>query len=231
MTKIPLLDIDGTLLKAGSKVHVEAYAVAINQVFNTTLLAEHIDIHSFQGMTDSGVLVLLAEKLGIPTTTALQKLPEMIHIATHYFLENYHNPCDRFPGVLHLLRFLRQKKVPIGIVTGNIEKIARRRIQRASLGEIAGGGFGDVSQNRVDLVYAAQKNISQHLGRNIPLENFVIIGDTVKDFECAEKAGVPAILVVNGSGREKELRATGAEFVLTSFEGSCARIKNFLFGH
>lgn len=228
MAKIPLFDIDGTLLRAGSKVHVESYAVALNSVLGCSIKSEDIDIHSFQGMTDSGILIALAMQHNCSENYAVQKLPELIRLTADYFLKNYHNPCDRFPGVLHLLRFLRSKNIPIGILTGNIEKIARRRIQRANLGEIAGGGFGDCSPNRIDLAYAAQKSISQHLGHSVPLNNFVIIGDTVKDYKCAQDAGIESILVINGSGREDELRACGAKNIIKSFEGNCAYIKNFL---
>lgn len=59
------------------------------------------------------------------------------------------------------------------------------------------------------LLYAARK-------LNIPPEMCLMVGDTTVDIKAAKSAGMQAVGVLCGFGREKELRRAGADLILPS---------------
>ena len=48
---------------------------------------------------------------------------------------------------------------------------------------------------------------------NIPKKKTIMIGDTIHDFEVAEKLGIPCVLIANGHQSEERLRSTGSPVI------------------
>jgi phosphoglycolate phosphatase-like HAD superfamily hydrolase len=61
------------------------------------------------------------------------------------------------------------------------------------------GAFGDESHNRRDLPARAAERIRKHLQMDLAPEQFIVIGDTPNDIDCARHFGARAVAV--GTGR------------------------------
>jgi phosphoglycolate phosphatase-like HAD superfamily hydrolase len=61
------------------------------------------------------------------------------------------------------------------------------------------GAFGDESHNRRDLPARAAERIRKHLQLDLAPEQFIVIGDTPNDIDCARHFGARAVAV--GTGR------------------------------
>jgi phosphoglycolate phosphatase-like HAD superfamily hydrolase len=61
------------------------------------------------------------------------------------------------------------------------------------------GAFGEESHNRRDLPARAAERIRKHLQIDLAPEQFIVIGDTPNDIDCAHHFGARAVAV--GTGR------------------------------
>ena len=61
------------------------------------------------------------------------------------------------------------------------------------------GAFGEESHQRRDLPERAAEKISKHLQLDLAPEQFIVVGDTPNDIDCARHFGARAVAV--GTGR------------------------------
>ncbi len=80
-------------------------------------------------------------------------------------------------GVLNLVQSLEKQRCLIGLVTGNLEPIARGKMQTAGLNHFFRvGGFGSDDINRANLVRLAIKRVEEYFGFLFD-KNVVLFGD------------------------------------------------------
>lgn len=106
-------------------------------------------------------------------------------------------------GIGPLLEELRERPdVILSLVTGNLEGIARVKLDRAGLGSFftAGqGAFGSDSDDRTDLPPLARERAGTLIGGGpYPRERTVVIGDTDRDVAAAHADGVRCVAVTTG---------------------------------
>lgn len=121
------------------------------------------------------------------------------------------------PGVASLLTALAQRtEFVVGLVTGNYRAAAPIKL-------IAGGiepsqfrvvAFGDEAATRPDMVALAMQRHSEITGRAPNPRDFVVVGDTPRDVECAHAHGIPCLAVATGVYSTAELAAAQADAVL-----------------
>ena len=87
------------------------------------------------------------------------------------------------------------------LLTGNIEPAAYLKMELVGLSEFFDlpGAFGDESHDRRDLPALAAERIQRQLGIDLQPHQFIVIGDTPNDIECARHFGARAVVV--GTGR------------------------------
>jgi len=87
------------------------------------------------------------------------------------------------------------------LLTGNIEPAAYLKMELVGLAEFfdVPGAFGDESHDRRDLPALAADRIRKHLQLDLAPEQFIVIGDTPNDIECAKHFGARSLAV--GTGR------------------------------
>lgn len=116
------------------------------------------------------------------------------------------------PGVRSLLETLAARAdVRLSLVTGNLEPIARLKLERAGLGGFFArgqGGFGSDSEDRAALPPIARRRADRH-----PRDRTILVGDTPRDIACARADGLRCHAVATGPYRASELRAAGADAV------------------
>jgi phosphoglycolate phosphatase-like HAD superfamily hydrolase len=104
------------------------------------------------------------------------------------------------PGIFGLLPMLasRPHSYVLSLVTGNLEPIARLKLDRAGVGgyfEPGLGAFGSDSENRDELPAIARSRAALPAW---PRERTVVIGDTPRDIACARADGVRVVAVGTG---------------------------------
>ncbi|MCL5746939.1 MAG: HAD hydrolase-like protein [Patescibacteria group bacterium] len=195
--KIPLFDIDGTLVKTGSKLHEQSLIYAFKKVYGVNIDIEGLGI---QGMLDNQHIIRVLSPRGLNDEEIKSKIKRMADASAEYFKEHkMQTQPEVLPGVKDLLERLKEKKIHLGLLTGNMEQIAWTKLERAGLKEyFTFGGFGNQAYQRVDLVYLAKKHLEKQLGIALSLEDFLIVGDTLKDIQCARDAKIKVITVASG---------------------------------
>ncbi len=199
MIKVVLFDVDGTLIKAG-KAPRKAFERAILEVWGKHVSLDNV---SFLGMTDISILKKILEK----NRLHLQKdLEEKFWTKYPVFLKKYikeERDKKLLPGITEILKTLKDIEIELGLLTGNIKKGAKIKLETFNLWHyFSFGAFGDEKEKREDLVPLAMKRAEKILGEKLKIENFLIVGDSIPDILCGKKHGIRTVIV--GTGWEKE---------------------------
>ena len=121
------------------------------------------------------------------------------------------------PGVRDLLDALAPRNdVYLALLTGNYEAGARLKLEYFDLWKyFPCGAFGDDAPHRNVLVPKALARVEECGGPSFAAADAVVIGDTPLDVGCAAHVGARSLAVATGSHSVEELRAAGADAVLT----------------
>ncbi len=218
--KIPLFDVDGTLIQRGNKTHTTSFEYAFTNVYNLP----HATIAQIphDGMIDRQIITEVAKLHGIEASDAKAKLSDAIEAMREYYrLHEGEGKYIALPGTSEILSLLCTYGIPLGLLTGNIEEIGWKKLESAGLHSFFDfGAFGDMADKRVDLVPIAIKQTNELLQLETPLtaSNFVIIGDSPLDVACAKDGGLSVIAVATGKFPLQQLKDAGADLVLESLE-------------
>jgi len=144
-------DVDGTLVKGSgdasdASAHSRAFAAAVGSVLGsgapTALPAELLPREKFHGSTDGLILLNMARAaLGTPPEVAAPQLGALWQAMYEYVAalpdEEAGKGIEPLPGVLDTLRALAssemKQRVACGLVTGNVEGIARKKMRAVGI--------------------------------------------------------------------------------------------------
>ncbi len=203
-----LWDIDGTLIRntpqAGS-----LYLESIEQVTGTRPTVRVSDPH---GMTEGQLLASILEVNGL----AADALGDVLIRLDELSLAQHETGAtrERCPGVLEALAAVAERGWTNVLLTGNGPNRARYKVIAAGIDptifDWEYSAFGHESPTRHHLTADARVALGDR--------DAVIIGDTPKDGEAAESAGLPFIAVATGAFTADQLRATSALVVADDLE-------------
>ena len=219
--KVLLFDIDGTLIRAGGsgrKALNRAGEIlyGVKNCCSELSLAGRTDLYNF------GAAYRFATKK-TPTRAAVEKLHREYLKQLPRFVRsaikdgNYHIPAGLKPL---LKRLSRDKRVLLGLGTGNMEKGARIKLEPSGFNPyFQFGGYGSDSFHRHLLlrkaVARARKLTSEHFSR----EDIFVIGDTPLDVAAGKKAGFRTVGVGTGFSEWKDLAASKPDHLARDFRG------------
>ena len=143
-------DVDGTLVQgsgqaADTSAHAKAFSHAVGMVLgdgqNPTIpVAQALPSHKFHGSTDGLILLRLARAaIGVEPVDSAPRLEEMFDCMYEFISkmddEEISQGINTLPGVLDTLSKLATLKesVACGLVTGNVEGIARRKMRAVGI--------------------------------------------------------------------------------------------------
>eukprot|EP00908_Phaeocystis_cordata_P000987 Transcript_11066.p1 GENE.Transcript_11066~~Transcript_11066.p1 ORF type:complete len:399 (+),score=127.75 Transcript_11066:176-1198(+) len=140
-------DVDGTLVKGSGKqaeasAHARAFAAAVGSVYGsgapTALPAELLPRDKYHGSTDGLIALNMARAaFGTPPEVAAERLDE-VWLSMYEYVARLPDAevakgIEPLPGVLDTLRALAaddmRERVACGLVTGNVEGIARKKMR------------------------------------------------------------------------------------------------------
>jgi phosphoglycolate phosphatase-like HAD superfamily hydrolase len=194
-----LFDIDGTLLRRMPPAHRQALCDAALEVFGASVGPSEMGLTA--GMTDTAIARRMLLGAGVPARAIDAGLVDFHAVAADAYLRHVPDDLTAFhtPHALETLDWLRDRGVALGLVTGNIERIAWVKLAAARMGDyFACGAFGDEAAERDSLPPLALARARQVFGRDFALEETYIIGDTPADIRCGAAHGLRTIAVATG---------------------------------
>lgn len=224
--KIPLFDIDGTLFKTANPIHIDAFTEAFKNVYRVDANQKEI---SPEGMLDNQIIIDVLKLHGFSEERIKEKLKTATMEMSKFVRSNLKDGLfTPLPGVKGLLKELKSKNIPLGILSGNVEDIAWSKIENAGLADyFQFGGFGDEAFKRVDLIDIARVKAEKVLNKSLEIKDFVIVGDTPKDIKCARDGGIKVIAVTTGIYSYEYLEKEKPDLLLRSMEEK-AKVLDFL---
>ncbi|HEY3838871.1 MAG TPA: HAD family hydrolase [Bryobacteraceae bacterium] len=198
-----LFDIDGTLVRRAGPHHRQALVDAVRGVTGLETTTEDIPVH---GMLDPDILAEMMRRAGAA--------PESIHEAMPAILEEaqrvYEAICPVLqrkacPGVKRLLAGLARRRVPCVLVTGNLARIAWRKLDRAGLARyFVFGSFAGTAHTRAALARNAIR-MARRRGLLRKDTEVWLIGDAPQDVKAARANRINSIGVHTGISGPRDL--------------------------
>lgn len=205
-----LFDIDNTLLNTGG-----AGGHAMNRAFAELFgIDDGFRKIEFSGRTDLFILEN-ALKHGNIAGGPHEHMEAFVSAYTRLLPQSLaEREGHVMPGFPELLDRLREAGARVGLATGNFSEGARLKLEFYELaGHFAGGGFGEVSRDRSDVVAAAIREVADGTAP----EDVIVVGDTPHDVSAALANGAIGVGVATGHHRAEELRGSGAHITFEDF--------------
>jgi phosphoglycolate phosphatase len=211
---ILLFDIDGTLIRSGGAGKA-AMERGLEDAFGIRF--QH-DTIPYGGRTDVAIGRDLLNVHGLePTDDNLAKL----QAAYQHHLDDTLNKFDGavLPGIQDALRVLHgQPTVALGLLTGNVQSGARKKLLHFGLWDFfAFGGFADGTPDRNVVAQRAYAEATRHVQQDVPGDRVWVIGDTRHDVTCARSINARAIAVETGGISRAELATAEPDYLFKDF--------------
>jgi len=214
--KLVLFDVDGTLITR-CRVHEESFSVAFRKVLGIELGEK--DTGS-AGQTDRKIVTELMRKKGLDEKTIRSGVGHVFAAMSKHVEGNIKkdNSFHEIPHVMELLVELEKRGDILGLVTGNVEKIARLKLQKLGLLDFFEvGAFGNTSEKRSDLAMKAIKGAERKFKTKIDKKDVFVIGDTPRDIESGKETGVRTIAMATGPFTLFELKKHNPDYAFADF--------------
>ena len=219
-----LFDIDGTLIRASPKAHQRAMLAAVQEVYDVTFGPDEDPIGQVvpNGKTDRQIVREMLEPRGVAADAVDAGFPEFERIACEHHSASRDEVLvgDDRERTAAVLRALADDGHLLALLTGNLEPIARHKMDLAGLGGFfppGQGGFGSDAEVRAELVTIARERAGTN-GRPHPREDTVVVGDTPLDVAAAHADGVRAIAIGGFRYTRDDLIAAGADAAIDELD-------------
>lgn len=213
-----LFDIDGTLIDtfgAGRRSLEHAF----RHVFGLDRIAEVAAQVRFEGKTDPIIIGEMAAAAGVAEADVHARAAEMREAYLAALQEELSRVDSRRrvrPGVEPLLRDLTAREdVHLGLITGNIERGARMKLEPFGLlSYFRGGGFSSDHPQRAEIARIAREKMTAACGVAFEASRVFVIGDTDHDVLCAKANGFRSIAVPSGWVSAERIEAARPDVLL-----------------
>lgn len=205
--RLVLFDIDGTLIQTGGAGR-KAFDRAFSLEFEVENAAADIN---FAGRTDTGILNdFFASHRISPTADNYRRFFRSYTHLLDFFLAQ--DKGDILPGVSGLLRDLlgMNDRPAIGLLTGNTRLGAQIKLRHHRLWHFfETGAFGCEHADRNEIARIAHRRGTRFTNTNLRGEEILVIGDTTRDIDCANRIGARCLAVATGGDSLEDLRDHG----------------------
>ena len=213
-----LFDIDGTLLQRAAGEHAAAMHETTMELWGVDTRQARVPVG---GRTDPEIVRALLRKTGVPDERIDERIGELVPAMVAHYERLKPDDLTGFlaPGAAETLDELAaDRRYRLSLVTGNVQRIGRLKLELAGVGHHFAegqGGFACDSEHRPELPPIARERAGAWNGGEAwPRERTVVIGDTTRDIACARADGVKVICVPTGPQGPEEL--AGADEVIAS---------------
>ena len=215
-----LFDIDGTLLR-NTPAHRMALCDAAEQIFGVAVEPTHLG--KTAGITDTAIARRMLLQAGVTLDALSPGLPAFFAAAADAY--DRHVPDDLrpylTPHAIASLEWLVGNEAILGLVTGNIERIAWRKLAAARLDSyFAFGAFGDEAELRDELPPQAIERAERITSRHFALDEVFVVGDSPADIACGAASHIRTIAVATGPEHSlDDLYACQPDYIFPDLSG------------
>lgn len=200
-----LFDIDGTLLRRAGPHHRQALVEAVRRVTGMQTTLDGVPV---AGMLDRDILACMMTNAGAGAAFIRRHMPHVVATAQRIYARSCPDLRRRVcPGARGLLYRLHRRRIPAGLVSGNLTRIGWRKMERAGLRHyLRFGAFSELARDRAGLVRIALRLARRQgwIGRG---SRVALVGDHPNDILAARASGVRAVAVSTGVASAAELAA------------------------
>ena len=118
--------------------------------------------------------------------------------------------CTLHPKSIEILSWFKKKNMRQFVLSAMQQNMLEQTIKHNSITDFFEGIFGLNDHYAASKIERGEKLISEF---RIEKDKTWIIGDTIHDFEVAEKLGVKCILIADGHQSEERLKSTGTTVI------------------
>jgi phosphoglycolate phosphatase len=211
--RLLLFDIDGTLVRAGP-----VGAAVFNRAIEAVLGEVPTERVRMSGKTDPQIV---REYLALVESDDPSHLPSVLaHLERELAGAAAQIAADgeTCPGVPALLSELEDDdRLHLSVLTGNIAPNAVVKLSAFGLEkwlDLEAGAYGSDHEDRRELVPIALERLASLRDVRLTPGATWVIGDTPRDFECAEAGGAHCLLVATGAYSLEDLVPLGADAAL-----------------
>ncbi len=208
-----LFDIDGTLIRRAGPHHRQALVEAVRRTTGFETTTDGVPV---AGMLDRDILSCMLARAGMRATTILGVMPDIVRRAQWLYSRSCPDLQGKVcPGVRALLSRLERRGVVTGLVTGNLTRIAWKKMDHAGLRPyFRFGAFAEQARDRSGLARMAIREARRQkwIGPDSPI---TLIGDHPNDVKAAQANGVQSIAVATGVISLEELQSHSPDITLT----------------
>lgn len=212
-TALVLFDIDGTLIRRAGPHHREALIAGIREVTGVETNMEGI---ATAGTLDRDLIALMLRRTGWGHTDIHGVLGEIV-TACHV---SYGQNClpdlreSVCPGLPKFLEDLKSRGATLGVVSGNLREIGRRKLELAGLWSyFSVSAFSEDGETRSELARKAAERASLSDAIST-FHRISLIGDHQNDVEAAKANGFQAVAVATGISSAEELAFVSPDLLL-----------------
>jgi phosphoglycolate phosphatase-like HAD superfamily hydrolase len=221
MVRLVLFDIDGTLVHTGG-----AGTAAFSKTFATEFNRHHgAEKMKFAGRTDVSLVREFFKIHGLPETPEhfRQFFERYVFWLDHIVAQSTGGECRGVRKFIADLQTLPNPPV-LGLLTGNIRLGAEIKLRRFGLWELFQfGGFADDHEDRNHIAVAALERGRRLLGKSLPPQEVVVIGDTPFDIQCGKFIGAKVLAVATGGMKLDELKKCRPDWAVEDLTKVSAR--------
>ncbi|MDZ4832997.1 MAG: HAD family hydrolase [Candidatus Melainabacteria bacterium] len=228
MERLVLFDIDETIT-ASDGAGRRAIGRALNDIYGID--ASKITL-SMSGKTDPQILREIfkaVEKNDEEIDEMLGRKDEMFNIYLDLLEEELKNAKYFIvhQGVVELLESLSaHSNGYLGLLTGNIERGARLKLEQFGLNKYFPlGAYGSDHASRNELPAIATLRAKEHFKVDFRPEQVVIIGDSIYDVLCAKGYGARSIAVNTGKTSKADLEEQKPDYLFANLTDTHAVIE------
>jgi phosphoglycolate phosphatase len=198
-----LFDIDGTLLRRAGPHHRQALVDAVRAVTGVETSTDGIPVH---GMLDPDILAEMLRRAGARPEVIANAMPAIEEEAQRVYEMTCPDLRGRTcPGVKRLLQRLRRSRVPCVLVTGNLARIAWKKLECAGLGRFfVFGSFAGTAHTRTALARNAIR-MARRRGLVKSGTQVWLVGDAPQDVLAARANGIGCVAVHTGVSGARDL--------------------------
>jgi phosphoglycolate phosphatase-like HAD superfamily hydrolase len=227
MRRLVLFDIDGTLIRDGGAAR-DAYRAALERVYGYD---GDLARYDFSGRTDPQITHMVLRDAGLSAEAIDSRMSDLWSSYLDGLARNATPERVRvLPGIRDLLDALIERDdVLLGLLTGNIERGARLKLEPPELNRyFAFGAFGSDSADRAELPPIAVARASEIDGHRFAGRDVVIIGDSIYDVRCGVPHDATTIAIASGKTSAHKLRAENPHHFFDSAEDRDAMLRAIL---
>lgn len=207
--RILLWDIDGTLMRSTVQGgYLKYFSATMRKVFGSAgKLAEIVP----SGMTDTQIVCEALRGENFAPEQVFARKDELLKTFREEMkavLDDAGEPYETLPGVREILAQTSVDPLLVNaLLTGNLSVAAQIKLETVGLWHYfadAPNAFGEISHDRRDLAREAGKLFNERYSFQFQPGQFIVIGDTPNDIDCARAFGAKVVAVATGRNQTIE---------------------------